>query len=194
MQAVPGGKHCSQCMQTVVDFTKMTDAALISYLQQYPKGCGLYRPDQLGRNLTLPQVRSSQRGVNWLVALLLLFFGWMKDGIAQRGWAKSKARHTTISLRPVPSMLKTGSTVPVIEATAPINPDPVLTKQSGQDLFVVGARSVGTVYVVDGIQVYPPPAESLQKNLEAARYTMDPPGRKTLKGEDLPHSFRLEDH
>lgn len=43
------GRHCDVCSKVVVDFTKMSDAEMIDYLQQHSKQktCGHFRNDQL---------------------------------------------------------------------------------------------------------------------------------------------------
>ena len=43
------GRHCDVCSKVVVDFTKMSDAEMIDYLQQHSKQkiCGHFRNEQL---------------------------------------------------------------------------------------------------------------------------------------------------
>lgn len=43
------GRHCDVCSKVVVDFTKMSDAEMIDYLQQHTKQkiCGHFRNEQL---------------------------------------------------------------------------------------------------------------------------------------------------
>lgn len=43
------GRHCEVCAKVVVDFTKMSDAEMIDYLQQHQhqKTCGHFRTEQL---------------------------------------------------------------------------------------------------------------------------------------------------
>jgi hypothetical protein len=53
MQPAPQGRHCGACQQAVVDFTAMTDAAVVAFLAQPTNRgrCGRFRNDQLNRNL-----------------------------------------------------------------------------------------------------------------------------------------------
>jgi len=42
------GRHCLACQKTVIDFTAMTDAELVSFFEQKPTGvCGRFRQEQL---------------------------------------------------------------------------------------------------------------------------------------------------
>jgi len=91
MQPVDSGRHCDNCQKTVVDFTRMTDAALLEYVQWNGLDCGMFRNEQLDRViLPLPKTK----GKNWMLRLaasLLLMVGWNKEGVAQK---KSKP-HTS---------------------------------------------------------------------------------------------------
>ena len=47
------GRHCLSCQKTVMDFTQMTDAEILSFFQQKPTGvCGRFRQEQLKPKLT----------------------------------------------------------------------------------------------------------------------------------------------
>ncbi len=52
-QAEKGGRHCSQCDKTVVDFTTMTDEQVIQYLLTHKNVCGHFNQSQLGRTMIL---------------------------------------------------------------------------------------------------------------------------------------------
>lgn len=46
------GRHCAKCQETVVDFTRMTDAEIVVFLRKYPAvSCGRFRDSQLNRPL-----------------------------------------------------------------------------------------------------------------------------------------------
>jgi len=46
------GRHCAKCQETVVDFTRMSDAEIAAFLQKYPAAsCGRFRESQLNRPL-----------------------------------------------------------------------------------------------------------------------------------------------
>ncbi len=64
MHALPGGRHCEKCEKTIVDFREMTDRELVRlYQQRQGRICGIFRPDQLERNLPLPQPPGTNK--NW---------------------------------------------------------------------------------------------------------------------------------
>ncbi|MFN8281731.1 MAG: hypothetical protein U0U67_00850 [Chitinophagales bacterium] len=74
------GRHCDVCAKVVVDFTKMSDAEMIHYLQQHQhqKTCGhfrneqLYQPEKLEINLaTIPTNLSFRK--YFAIALLITF-------------------------------------------------------------------------------------------------------------------------
>jgi len=47
------GRHCSACAKTVVDFTKMSDAQVRSYVNRNDNLCGRFSKAQLGRDLNV---------------------------------------------------------------------------------------------------------------------------------------------
>jgi hypothetical protein len=56
-----GGRHCSSCVKTVVDFTLMSDQEVLSWLTNANrKVCGRFSADQLDRNL-LPAPERKRR-------------------------------------------------------------------------------------------------------------------------------------
>lgn len=54
------GRHCAACNKVVVDFTGMSDAELLAFLQRQPSGCGRFRADQL-------QPACRRRYMGWLL-------------------------------------------------------------------------------------------------------------------------------
>ena len=74
------GRFYTQCQKTVVDFTAMTDAQVMAYVQQPGgPGCGRFRSDQLNRVLVEPLNR---RVIRWQWASLLLS-GWLSSQTVQ---------------------------------------------------------------------------------------------------------------
>jgi hypothetical protein len=71
----PMGGFCSSCSKTVVDFTRMSDNEIITFLKRNTNACGRFRPDQLKTytNNTIPKINP---GFNLfkagLLSLLLL--------------------------------------------------------------------------------------------------------------------------
>lgn len=72
MPIVEGGRLCGQCSQVVIDFTRMTDAQLIDWMRSHRGGCGIFRRDQLDRDLIEPVVRKAPFGMGWLLSLLII--------------------------------------------------------------------------------------------------------------------------
>lgn len=54
MQPVQGGRHCSHCQKTVVDFTAMPDNEILMLLQEKKAVCGRFNHFQLNRELNPP--------------------------------------------------------------------------------------------------------------------------------------------
>jgi hypothetical protein len=74
MQPAEKGRHCERCCKTVVDFTEMSDEAIIRYVTERPGNiCGRLMPDQLGRKLApAPVQRNGWSGWRWLIAGLVM--------------------------------------------------------------------------------------------------------------------------
>lgn len=54
MTPLPGGRYCSRCEKTVVDFSAMSEQQMLRYvLQREGRVCGRFRNDQLNKPLTL---------------------------------------------------------------------------------------------------------------------------------------------
>jgi hypothetical protein len=82
MRPNQNGRHCTHCQQTVVDFTWMTDVALLEYVQRNGLGCGRLNNDQLNRIIASPKEPKQ----NWLLRMVLsigLLLGIQKEGYAQ---------------------------------------------------------------------------------------------------------------
>jgi hypothetical protein len=62
MTPVQQGRHCQSCEKTVVDFTGMTDAELVTFfIKNTGNTCGRFTNDQLQRDLLIPKKK-----VNWM--------------------------------------------------------------------------------------------------------------------------------
>lgn len=69
MTPTSGGRHCTACQKTVVDFTQKTDAEILAHLALVSNSsCGRFRADQLARPL-LPAAPVN-RWRSWLGAVL----------------------------------------------------------------------------------------------------------------------------
>ena len=71
-----GGRHCAACAQTIVNFTRMSDAQILEVMRSSVNNCGRYRADQLNRELVaLPaKNRFSFNPFYKLIAGLVLVF------------------------------------------------------------------------------------------------------------------------
>lgn len=70
------GRFCNACATTVVDFTSMTDEALLNFFKNKQSGdyCGRVLNIQLNRNLQMPISRKIPFGYAVLLFLILFFF------------------------------------------------------------------------------------------------------------------------
>jgi hypothetical protein len=82
MQRTIGGRHCAHCRKTVVDFTGMSDDALLNYIQWNGSGCGRMLKAQLDRVISLPEAPPRRRWPKMLLGLSLVL-GIGKDTYGQ---------------------------------------------------------------------------------------------------------------
>lgn len=69
------GRHCLACQKTVVDFTQMSDQAILTYLRQTTSGvCGRFSIDQLDRHYGDP---APKHRFNFAYAWSVLVGGWL---------------------------------------------------------------------------------------------------------------------
>lgn len=68
MDATDKGAFCHSCRKEVIDFSTMTDRAVIEYLSSAKGVCGIFRRDQIDRTLTL--YRPYNGFLNWKVGLI----------------------------------------------------------------------------------------------------------------------------
>jgi len=89
MDPLAGGRFCGSCQKKVVDFSEMSDAAVMAYLNTASGPvCGRFYSDQVNRPLVVPRQRTSV--IKWMHALLpalilLLKPGSGRAGLSQRG-------------------------------------------------------------------------------------------------------------
>ncbi|MCC6727424.1 MAG: T9SS type A sorting domain-containing protein [Saprospiraceae bacterium] len=70
MHPLPGGRYCDKCERTVVDFREMTDHEIVKlYQQRQGRVCGIFKPHQLDRPLSIPQ--PPKEGRPWLAIAAL---------------------------------------------------------------------------------------------------------------------------
>lgn len=71
MTATERGAFCHSCQKEVIDFSSMTDSQVIQYLERHKTGCGRFREDQLGRDMSLPKANTNL--LRWKVLLMGLW-------------------------------------------------------------------------------------------------------------------------
>jgi CarboxypepD_reg-like domain len=73
MTADKSGKFCASCQKTVVDFSRMSDAEIIHYLQDFNGiSCGRFSAHQLNRPLVEPLIAKPKNRWAWALSALLL--------------------------------------------------------------------------------------------------------------------------
>jgi len=101
MTAVDSGRHCESCCKTVVDFTRMTDAAIINYLATKSNTCGRFTSDQLPR-INQSATISEPRGKFWKYLGIAAFFAGLFSTIkvdAQARKIKHVGRATQLNIQ-----------------------------------------------------------------------------------------------
>lgn len=76
------GRFCDHCQKTVTDFSTMSDAAVLAYIQQHDMSCGRFREDQLGHEL-IPDAAPKPRLWQRILLTFGLFLSFQKQGAAQ---------------------------------------------------------------------------------------------------------------
>lgn len=69
------GRHCNHCSKTVIDFTKMTNGEIISYLSNRSNICGRFSPlqlDSVNTHLNYQNLKTATSRKKGLVAMAML--------------------------------------------------------------------------------------------------------------------------
>jgi len=96
------GSFCSHCQKEVIDFTRMSDAEIITFMQkQRGRTCGKFRPDQLARPLQTPAPRRRVALLASALAGLSAVFPQISHAQTTEQHAQTKVLHNflRISLR-----------------------------------------------------------------------------------------------
>jgi hypothetical protein len=82
MEKADNGRYCTHCAKNVIDFTNMSDSAIVQLIAQ-SKGniCGRLNVSQLNRTITKPPEVNKPTRFYRIMASLLLFSGY--DGLAK---------------------------------------------------------------------------------------------------------------
>ena len=84
MAATTTGRHCARCQENVVDFTRMTEAEVVTFMRQHPLvSCGRFRESQLNRPLLAPAQAVKGWRQWWGATLALLGIGALAGPKAQ---------------------------------------------------------------------------------------------------------------
>ena len=69
MQPTATGRHCAACQESVVDFTAMSDAEVVAFLDRYPAvSCGRFSENQMDRPLYVPVPVAARSWRRWIAA------------------------------------------------------------------------------------------------------------------------------
>ena len=105
------GRHCAKCQETVVDFTRMSDAEIVAFLRKHPAiSCGQFRESQLSRPL-LAAAQPVGGWRRWLGATVTLL------GLGSLGASKALAQSTAPAYwgGPAPAISAGNRAMPVNE-------------------------------------------------------------------------------
>ena len=103
MSPTEQGRFCNACAKEVIDFTTMSDTALLNYFSglKNEKLCGRAYPDQLERTITLPKYPKKKIFWYWnYITMLFLFFSKTNTAKAQGG-IKLATELTPNTIKPV---------------------------------------------------------------------------------------------
>ena len=113
------GRHCGACAKTVVDFTALSDDAVLAYVGSAAPGatCGRFRAEQLGRTLTTaasraplptpgalaPALAVPRRRRRWYAALATGLLGLLSLGRAEAQTILGRVARPVVSPPPPPA-------------------------------------------------------------------------------------------
>ncbi|MCU0433676.1 MAG: hypothetical protein MUC87_09510 [Bacteroidia bacterium] len=110
--------HCASCATVVIDFSEMTEAEIVSYMQERAgqKSCGRFRQSQLNRPMPLiPQKK--QKAVWWKAAVLLPFTLWSKNSSAQNNTLTTGQRDSVLAVNTQRIAIETDTSVSIPDTT-----------------------------------------------------------------------------
>ena len=160
------GRFCDSCQKCVIDFTQYSDEQLLDYFAKYGNNnlCGRFANTQINRKIFKPPTR--RRYFQWIMSLGFVVFLTNLFGVeakaqepVQKEWKHNDTKtlgeplkehceqdttKTTKELEKMP----TRSTTSVVGTTAG-----GVGYSDGGGVSIGGARSNGTLYIVDGVQV-----------------------------------------
>lgn len=177
------GRFCDSCQKCVVDFTGFSDEELYRYIATH-KGrnlCGRFNNTQLGRQVFKPQTR--RKYFQWVMSLGFVVFLTNLFGIdakaqetVNKEWQQkpdkkndnkkdSVGTQQTLTKEEIEA-IPTRSTVNVVSTNVG-----GFSVHDEEAVEISGARREGTIYIIDGVQVY-------------INDGMTGPAEDTLKAED----------
>jgi hypothetical protein len=138
MSSVPTGRHCGECQKVVVDFTRMSDAQLLAYFQNYygSGSCGRFRQDQVGLVIK-PFEKPRGSYCTRIATTILLLLSTFKGTIAQTKAVREKAKQV---LSPGKSKPKPVNQLPTVQVKAKqVFHAPIIDPQSEGQQVLTGA-------------------------------------------------------
>ncbi len=93
MDATECGAFCHSCHKEVIDFSAMTDAQVIQWLDKNDTGCGRFRRDQLERDIVLPKANNTM--LRWKVLLVGLLPAFSLAPLAARATLRTPIDQTS---------------------------------------------------------------------------------------------------
>lgn len=103
------GRHCAACQQTVVDFTRHTDAEILAHLAKAAgaRTCGRFAAGQLERPLQRAAPAAPTRWRTWLAAAASVWALRETSGLAARAQGPGEQRPTAAPAAPPAEYLRT---------------------------------------------------------------------------------------
>lgn len=154
MAITDNARFCDHCSKTVVDFTGMSDAALVEYLKKNGTGCGRFLSTQLNREIIQKPTITKKLWHSLLLGIGLLF-SMLKGAVAQDRNANDRRIETEVQVI-APSTSDNekegGSNATTIEGTITDkkgNPVPgvqVLVSNLSRTFFTSAVTDLGGVY------------------------------------------------
>lgn len=154
MPATSCGRYCGVCKKEVIDFSNLTDAELLQWLKKYPLSCGIFNVGQVNQPIAETILIPERRGWRvWAAILTFASFFTVREVEAQ-------TKIPTNTAQTPDTNAKLSITPGQINKMGIINPEPTIAtggvSQANEDLKIGGARTEGTLYIIDGIVINKP--------------------------------------
>ncbi|MCC2545704.1 carboxypeptidase-like regulatory domain-containing protein [Hymenobacter sp. BT175] len=140
------GRHCASCRQVVVDFTRKTDAEILTLLTAAAgRTCGRFRDDQLNRPLHYPAPAPASRWRATLLAAVTVLGLHTLLGSEARGQSVLTAKGKAWASEPEFRLRPAAKVVPAAPGADGVVRGRVVDRQTGEGLPGVTVLLKGTV-------------------------------------------------